>query len=157
MNIGDLISCFIGELFIERSLSIVIVIIISASTTYLGYTFFAIIESICTQKTSRCDLFELSKHLNYSANLPSEAHLNYAKLLTPSLCAYLTTQLVSNSLANENMIFQLQNETNMQTINRAELLKKEVLSSKLSDEAKQHLIDKIDEIVLKNLGHAEVK
>lgn len=107
--------------------------------------------------TKENDTLVLKDHLKYGFSLPVEAHLGYAKLLEPSLFAQLTTQVVSNSLANENLILHLQNKTSMQAIEKADLLKKEVLSSRLSGEAKQHLINKIDEIVLKNLNHMEEK
>lgn len=107
--------------------------------------------------TKGSDILSLTSHLARGFSWPVEAHINYAKLLEPFLYTHLATQIVSSSQANENLIFQLQNETNMQAIEKADLLKKEVWSSRLSSEAKQHLIDKIDEIVLKNLNHTEVK
>ena len=95
--------------------------------------------------------FDLKEHLRNAEELPEDMHRTYAKLLAPSVSAYMTALLASKSLANENLTLHFQNNAFRQIIDEAGALKGEVQLSKLDENSKNYLISEINKVMTKNL------
>lgn len=154
MEQQTILEYIIRELFTTKSAFIVFLAGIFP-LTILGLAF--ILPKNQNNRLSNNNTFNLQEHLEYGFSLPVEAHLGYAKMLAPSLWAYLTTHNASNTLANESVILHLQNEVDQQTLAKIEELKKEIQLSKLASEAKKYLVETIEKMALKNLSPEEEK
>lgn len=95
--------------------------------------------------------FQFHDYLKYGSLLPADLHLTYAKMLTPSVSAYMTALLASKTLANEGVALHLQNDAFRQIIDEAGAITREIQLSKLDENSKNYLISEINEVMTKNL------
>ena len=99
--------------------------------------------------------FDLQEHLRNAASLPEDMHLTYAKMLTPSVSAYMMALQASKSLANEGLALHLQNDAFRQIIDEAGAITREIQLSKLDENSKNYLINEINRVITKNLFYKE--
>lgn len=90
--------------------------------------------------------FQLSDYLSHGEKLPTENHLNYARLLVPSLNAYIIALKASKTIANENVILNLRDNLINQIILQLCTLKHQILSSRIDEDAKNLLLNEIRKI-----------
>ena len=95
--------------------------------------------------------FQFHDYLKYGSLLPADLHLTYAKMLTPSVSAYMTALLASKTLANEGLALHLQNDAFRQIIDEAGAITREIQLSKLDENSKNYLISEINKVMTKNL------
>lgn len=95
--------------------------------------------------------FQLKPYLDHATQLPEDAHYGYSKLLVPSLVSYVLALKASKRIANENVILHLRDDVIARVIAQLRSLEREILLSKLEENAKNFLLNEIQKLMKKQL------
>lgn len=111
-------------------------------------------------KNTRADagelpLFNLKEHLHNAASLPDDMHLNYVRLLVPSLDAYLSALKASKKILNENDALNLHTSLIRQIINEVKGLQGQIASSKLEENSKSYMLNELNNLLNQQLTAKE--
>ena len=99
--------------------------------------------------------FNLREHLHNAASLPEDMHLNYIRLLVPSLDAYLSALKASKKILNENDALNLHTSLIRQIINEVKELQGQIASSKLEENSKSYLLNELNNLLNQQLTAKE--